>query len=150
MEKIDFDAAVLAELISVRDYIRWAASQFNAANLYFGHGTDNAWDEAEDLVLHAIHLVAPLDAVWLDAHLTHIERERVMTLLLRRINERVPAAYLTGKAWFAGLSFKVDERVLVPRSPVAELIQNRFEPWLMDEPRTILDLCTGSGCIGIA
>lgn len=144
------DDTTFADLVTIRDYIRWAVSQFTAAGLYFGHGTDNAWDEAEYLVLHAINLVPPLDDIWLDSRLTLSERSKIVTLLSQRINERIPAAYLTGRAWFAGLPFKVDERVLVPRSPIAELIQNQFEPWLTAEPEHILDLCTGSGCIGIA
>lgn len=138
------------ELLTLRDFIRWGASEFNAAHLYFGHGTDNAWDEAEQLVLHAVHLTPPLANEWLSARLTRQEKQRVVNNLLRRINERIPAAYITGQAWFAGLPFVVDERVLVPRSPLAELIKNRFAPWLTNEPTQILDLCTGSGCIGIA
>lgn len=138
------------ELFTIRDFIRWGASEFNAAKLYFGHGTDNAWDEAEHLVLHAIHLVPPLANEWLSARLTQDERLRVLHNLQRRIEERIPAAYITGQTWFAGLPFVVDERVLVPRSPIGELIQKRFEPWLINEPTQILDLCTGSGCIGIA
>ncbi len=138
------------ELFTLRDFIRWGASEFNGAELYFGHGTDNAWDEAEQLVLHAINLVPPLDEEWLSARLTRVERERVVENLRRRIEERIPAAYITGQAWFAGLPFMVDERVLVPRSPIGELIQQQFSPWLANEPQQILDLCTGSGCIGIA
>jgi ribosomal protein L3 glutamine methyltransferase len=138
------------ELFTIGDFIRWGASEFNAAQLYFGHGTDNAWDEAEQLVLHAIHLIPPLADEWLTARLTLTERERVVNNLYRRINERIPAAYITGRAWFAGLPFNVDERVLVPRSPIAEIIQKKFQPWLTREPERILDLCTGSGCIGIA
>lgn len=138
------------ELLTIRDFIRWGVSEFTAAGLFYGHGTDNPWDEAEHLVLHAIHLIPPLADEWLEARLTRPERERVLVNLLRRINDRIPAAYITGQAWFAGLPFVVDERVLVPRSPIAELIQKRFEPWLTRQPRQILDLCTGSGCIGIA
>jgi ribosomal protein L3 glutamine methyltransferase len=145
-----FQADACKELVSLRDYIRWGVSQFTAANVYFGHGTDNAWDEAEFLVLHALHLSPPIDEKWLDTRLTVAEREQVFNLLQRRIEERVPAAYLTGRTWFAGLPFKVNQHVLVPRSPIAELIENQFEPWLINEPHTILDLCTGSGCIGIA
>ena len=141
---------VCSDLISVRDYIRWGASQFNAAELFFGHGTDNAWDDALQLVLHALHLPLPLNPDVLDARLTLAERKEVVALLRRRIDERVPTAYLTGTAWFAGLPFRVDSRVLVPRSPIAELIENQFSPWLLQEPEYILDLCTGSGCIGIA
>ncbi len=138
------------ELLTIRDFLRWSASAFIAAKLYYGHGTDNPWDEAEQLVLHAIHLAPPLGDEWLDATLTRSERERVVANIQRRIEERIPAAYIIGQAWFAGLPYVVDERVLVPRSPIAELIEKRFAPWLVDEPQQILDLCTGSGCIGIA
>ncbi len=143
-------ADICDELFTLRDFIRWGASEFNGAKLYFGHGTDNAWDEAEQLVLHAINLVPPLDEEWLSARLTRVERDRVVENLRRRVEERIPAAYITGQAWFAGLPFVVDERVLVPRSPIGELIQQQFSPWLANEPAQILDLCTGSGCIGIA
>ncbi len=143
-------SSICDELFTVRDFIRWGVSEFNAAKLFFGHGTDNRWDEAEQLVLHAIHLQPPLSEEWLDARLTRAERERVLANLQRRIDERIPAAYITGQAWFAGLPFIVDERVLVPRSPIGELIEQQFEPWLRSEPKQILDLCTGSGCIGIA
>lgn len=138
------------ELLTIRDFLRWSASEFIAAKLYYGHGTDNPWDEAEQLVLHAIHLAPPLGDEWLDAKLTRSERERVVANIQRRIEARIPAAYITGQAWFAGLPYVVDERVLVPRSPIAELIEKRFAPWLINEPQQILDLCTGSGCIGIA
>lgn len=143
-------SSICDELFTLRDFIRWGASEFAAAGLYFGHGTDNGWDEAEQLVLHAIHLQPPLSDEWLGARLTRVEREQILQNLQRRIRERIPAAYITGQAWFAGLMFKVDERVLVPRSPFAELIQQHFQPWLKHQPRQILDLCTGSGCIGIA
>jgi protein-(glutamine-N5) methyltransferase, ribosomal protein L3-specific len=141
---------VCSDLVSVRDYIRWGASQFTAAEVYFGHGTDNAWDEAVQLVAHAVHLPLPIHPDALDARLTLTERRDVVALLRRRIEERIPAAYLTGTAWFAGLPFQVDSRVLVPRSPIAELIEKHFSPWLTHAPEYILDLCTGSGCIGIA
>jgi ribosomal protein L3 glutamine methyltransferase len=141
---------ILDELFTLRDFIRWGASEFKAADLYFGHGTDNAWDEAEHLVLHAVHLTPPLDSEWLGARLIREERERILHSLRRRIDERIPASYITHQAWFAGLPFYVDERVLVPRSPIAELIQKQFSPWIEQEPTRILDLCTGSGCIGIA
>ncbi|MGB4333498.1 MAG: 50S ribosomal protein L3 N(5)-glutamine methyltransferase [Chromatiaceae bacterium] len=138
-------------LTTIQDYIRWGASRFNKAGLFFGHGTDNALDEAAHLVLHALSLPPDLPARFRDCHLTDEERLAIVELFERRLLERIPAAYLTHQAWFAGLGFYVDENVLVPRSPLAELVETGFGPWV--EPDTIarvLDLCTGSGCIGIA
>ncbi|MCD9030946.1 50S ribosomal protein L3 N(5)-glutamine methyltransferase [Luteimonas sp. Y-2-2-4F] len=139
------------ELHTIIDLIRYGASRFNAAGLTFGHSYDNALDEATQLTLHALHLPHDLSPVYGQARVTLAEKEDVLALFLRRIEERVPAAYLTGEAWFAGLSFKSDGRALVPRSPIAELILSGFEPWLGGrEVRRALDLCTGSGCIAIA
>lgn len=139
------------ELQTIIDLIRYGASRFNAAGLTFGHGYDNAIDEATQLTLHALHLPHDLGPAYGNARVTLAEKEDVLALFLRRIEERVPAAYLTGEAWFAGLSFKSDRRALVPRSPIAELIESGFEPWLGGrEVRRALDLCTGSGCIAIA
>lgn len=138
-------------LITIQDFIRWGASRFNAAGLFFGHGTDNALDEATNLVLFALHLPPDLPAMYRDCRLTEVERAAVAELLERRIVERKPAAYLTHRAWFAGLEFHVNEDVLVPRSPLAELVEAGFDPWVDPEQvRRVLDLCTGSGCIGIA
>lgn len=139
------------DLLTPRDLIRWGASTFAAAGLAFGHGSDNALDEAYHLVLHSLNLDFNLPDAYLDARLTVAERRDALALLQRRVDERVPAPYLTGRAWFAGLPFTVDERVLIPRSPIAELIEDDFQPWLEDrEPRRILDLGTGSGAIAVA
>ena len=141
----------VVHLRSLRDLVRWGASRFNEAGLAFGHGTDNALDEALLLVLHALHLDHDLPAEFLDAAVTPAERESIVRLLRRRIDERVPAPYLTHRARFAGEWYHVDENVLVPRSPLAELIERRFEPWAdADAVRRVLDLCTGSGCIAVA
>lgn len=137
-------------LRSIRDWIRWGASAFERAGLVYGHGTDNALDEAFQLVLWVLKLPFNLPERYFAAALTAAESETVRALLQARIATRKPAAYLTGEAWFAGLPFDVDERVLVPRSPMAELIEAGFSPWLAEAPGAILDLCTGSGCIGIA
>ncbi len=139
------------ELATIIDFIRYGASRFGAAGLAFGHSYDNAIDEATHLVLHALHLPHDLSPAYGPARLTAEERQRVLELIDRRVEEHKPVAYLTGTAWFAGLQFKSDARALVPRSPIAELIQNGFSPWLDDRVVTrALDLCTGSGCIGIA
>ncbi len=144
-------AAMTDELQTIIDLIRYGASRFNAAGLTFGHSYDNAIDEATKLTLHALHLPHDLGPAYGNARVTLAEKEDVLALFLRRIEERVPAAYLTGEAWFAGLSFKSDPRALVPRSPIAELIEAGFEPWLGGrEVRRALDLCTGSGCIALA
>ncbi|WP_246455156.1 50S ribosomal protein L3 N(5)-glutamine methyltransferase [Thermomonas brevis] len=139
------------ELQTIIDLIRYGASRFNAAGLTFGHSFDNALDEATQLTLHALHLPHDLPPAYGNARVTEAEKEDVLGLFLRRIEERIPACYLTGEAWFAGLSFKSDTRALVPRSPIAELIEAGFQPWLGGrEVRRALDLCTGSGCIAIA
>jgi len=137
-------------LCTLRDYIRWAVSRFIEAKLYFGHGTDNAWDEARHLVLGALHLPFETADRYLDCRLEDSERKHLHSLLQKRIKKRIPTAYLLGEALFCGLPFKVDERVLIPRSPIGELIGQQFAPWLAEEPAKILDLCCGSGCIGIA
>ena len=149
MEKIIIDEAV-SELRTVNDMMRWAVSQFNGAGLFYGHGTDNAWDESVQLILPTLHLPPYISEEIRTARLTRAERQQVAELVARRVEERIPAAYLTNKAWFCGLEFYVDERVIVPRPPIGELIGNRFAPWLNHEPLRVMDLCTGSGCIAIA
>jgi ribosomal protein L3 glutamine methyltransferase len=141
----------ITELQTIRDLIRWAVSRFNENNLYYGHGTDQAWDEAVTLILRSLHLPHDINPAVMDARLTHEERAMLQNLITRRVEERIPVAYLIHEAWFAGLCFYVDERVLVPRSPIAELIEKEFHPWVeAEEVHNILDLCTGSGCIAIA
>ncbi len=138
-------------LHTIIDLIRYGASRLAGAGLSFGHHSDNALDEARELVLHALGLPHDYPAAIGAARLLPEERQAVLDLLERRIRERIPAVYLTGLAMFAELAFKSDARALVPRSPIAELILARFAPWLDDRPLTrALDLCTGSGCIGIA
>ena len=138
-------------LITVRDWLRFAVSRFNEAKLCFGHGSDNAFDEAAYLILHTLHL--PLDRLdpFLDASLTHGESEQVQAVIERRVKERLPAAYLTHEAWLSGHRFYVDERVIVPRSFIAELLGDQLAPWIEnpDEVVHALDLCTGSGCLAI-
>lgn len=138
------------DLHTVRDYLRYASTQFAGSGLYYGHGTDNVWDEAVQLVMRSLNLPLENNTLFLDARLTREERQLVLERIKRRTEDRVPVAYLLGEAWFMGMPFNVDERVLVPRSPLGELLENGLQPWLGDQPvNRILDLCTGSGCIGI-
>lgn len=135
---------------TIEQAITWATQALTEGGVYCGHGTDNELDEAAWLVLHAMGLspVEPIECA--DQILTSEQKQAVQNIIEQRISTRKPAAYLTHKVWFYGLPFFVDERVLVPRSPIAEMIQHGFAPWLLKEPKRILDLCTGSGCIGIA
>ena len=138
-------------LESITDFVRWGGSLFKQAELYFGHGTDNAFDEARVLVFWVLQLPDNIPENYWQSRLTNHEKHHVTELFQRRIETRKPAAYLTGEAWFAGLKFIVNESTLVPRSPIAELIAKRYEPWVeADKVTNVLDLCTGSGCIGIA
>jgi ribosomal protein L3 glutamine methyltransferase len=136
---------------TVRDLLRYAVSRFNSAKLFFGHGTNNALDEAAYLILHTLHL--PLDQLepFLDARLLQGEIESVVAVIERRAGERVPAAYITNEAWLGSYRFYVDERVIVPRSFIAELIPEQLAPWIADPAAVYeaLDLCTGSGCLPI-
>lgn len=131
--------------------MRWGASEFMRNDLSFGHGMEAALDEAVYLVLFALKLPVDTPETFWDARLTDDEREVVIDLLIERAETKKPAAYITNQAWFCDLPFYVDDRVLVPRSPIGELIQQQFAPWVEPEDTNrILDLCTGSGCIGIA
>ena len=138
-------------LITVRDWIRFGVSQMNQAQLSFGHGSQNAWDETVYLVLHTLHL--PLDKLdpFMDACLTDPERDAIQKVFEQRIHRRIPAAYITHEAWLGEFSFYVDERVIIPRSFIAELLQQELSPWVAipENITACLDLCTGSGCLAI-
>ena len=146
----ELDEAI-RELVTIQDLIRWCYCRFNQAELYYGHGTDNPWDEAIVLVLQSIDLPVDTPDTILRTRLTTSERAMLVRRVEKRINQKIPVAYLTNKADFCGSEYYVDERVLVPRSPIAELIERQFQPWVDPQAVTnILDLCTGSGCIAIA
>lgn len=140
-----------APLRTIRDFLRYAVSQFNQSNLFFGHGSTSAYDEAAYLILSTLHL--PLEQLdpFLDASLTDSECEQVLNIISRRIHDKIPAAYLTQEAWLGDYNFYVDERVIVPRSFIAELIPSQLSPWVIDpnQIQSVLDLCTGSGCLAI-
>jgi ribosomal protein L3 glutamine methyltransferase len=140
----------LSDKFSRVGLIEWVCHRLEQAGLAYGHGTENAWDEAAWLVLHALGLSPQESLPNPGQPVSAEERRRVERLLERRITTRKPLAYLLQSAWFCGLEFFVDERVLVPRSPIAELIANGFYPWLQQPPSSVLDLCTGSGCIAVA
>ena len=139
------------ELLTLRDLLRFSVSRFNEAGLFFGHGSDNAWDEAVYLLLHSLHLPPDRLEPFLDARLTSEERSRALLIIEKRIKDRLPAAYLTNEAWLGEHRFYVDERVIVPRSFIAELLEEQLEPWIEDPwaVADVLDLCTGSGCLAI-
>lgn len=142
---------IAEHLVTPRDFMRFGVSQFECAGIFYGHGTDNAWDECLTLVLTTLSLPMDVGEEVLDARLLPYEREEIARLIKSRAEQNIPLPYLLNKAWFAGLSFFVDERVLIPRSPVFEIIQANFKPWYHGAyPGRILDLCAGSGCIGIA
>ena len=142
--------AVVEDLATIQDMMRWAYSYFNASDLYYGHGYDNAWDEAQQLVLAALYLPSDVPEAMYQSRLTLVEKERVIHLIETRLGTRQPVAYLTNSAWFCGSEFYVDERTIVPRSPIGELIMQKFAGLIDHEPKRILDMCTGSGCIAIA
>jgi len=138
-------------LITVRDWLRFGVSRMNEAGVFFGHGTTNAFDEAAYLILHSLHL--PLDKLdpFLDACLTEVEREDLQQVFEKRVNQRIPAGYITHQAWLGEFTFYVDERVIIPRSFIAELLREQLAPWVEDPEsvQTGLDMCTGSGCLAI-
>ena len=142
---------VKSQLETVGDCLRWTQSCFEKADLYYGHGTDNPWDEALHLVFGGLRLSLESDPSLLDCKVENAEKEHIIDLTRRRVEDRVPVPYLTGRAWFAGLEFAIDHRAIIPRSPIAELIETEFAPWYNGPgPDRILDMCCGSGCIGLA
>lgn len=142
--------SAIRDLHTIQDYIRWTYSRFRRSDIFFGHGTDNAWDEAVQLVLGGLSLPPDFPVEHLSSRLTLDEKKRILKFVDLRINKREPLPYLLGEAWFMGLPFKVTKDTLIPRSPIMALIENEFQPWLADYPLNILDMCTGSGCLGIA
>ena len=138
------------QLTTVNQFLQWISDYFAANDIFFGHGTDNPWDEAVVLVTHVIGLDPFVNADAGELVLDEQQKRRLYELVTRRVEQRIPAPYLVGEAWFCGLRFLVNESVLIPRSPIAELIEQSFQPWLTEPPKRILDLCCGSGCIGIA
>lgn len=144
------NSAALAELQTLRDLLRYAMTRFHSTGLTFGHGSDNAWDEAVYLLLHTLGLPPETLEPFMDARVLPDERERFLAVLARRCEQRTPAAYLTGEAWLQGRRFLVDERVIIPRSPISELLEESLYPWVDSDSMThALDLCTGSGCLAI-
>ena len=140
-----------SQLHTFRDLLRFSVSRFNEADLFFGHGSSNAYDEAAYLILHTLHLPPDQMETFLDARLTNIEISQVLGIIKRRALEKIPAAYLTQEAWLGDFSFYVDKRVLIPRSFIAELLREQLSPWVSDPSsvHSVLDLCTGSGCLAI-
>ncbi|EPY98678.1 50S ribosomal protein L3 N(5)-glutamine methyltransferase [Mannheimia haemolytica] len=141
---------IVNDLVTIQDMMRWGYSYFNASDLYYGHGYDNAWDEAQQLVLAGLYLPFDVPETLYSSRLTRVEKERIINLICERLGSRKPVAYLTNSAWFCGGEYYVDERVIVPRSPIGELIKKGFKGIIKNEPHRILDMCTGSGCIAIA
>ena len=140
----------MENLRTVQDFIRWTSSQLSLSDVFLGHGTDNPIDEAKQLILATLGLSLFIPTEFYAANLTNDEKQELFAIIQKRISDRVPTPYLTNQAWFCGHSFYIDERVLIPRSPIGELIDNHFQSLLSQPPQQILDLCTGSGCIGIA
>lgn len=144
------NSSAYEDLHTIQDVMRWAYSNFNASDLYYGHGYDNAWDEAQQLVLAGLYLPVDVPEAMYSSRITNVEKDRVFCLIQERLGSRKPIAYLTNSAWFCGAEYYVDERVIIPRSPIAELIANQFAGLISHHPKRILDMCTGSGCIAIA
>ena len=143
---------IINNLHTINDYIRWSISEMTTKNAYFGHGSESVWDEAVHLVLSALNIHHDIDNNMTFSRLLTKEKDIIIDYVYKRAYQRKPLAYILNKAWFADMEFDIDERVIIPRSPLAELIRNDFSPWINDHSsvNNVLDLCTGSGCIGIA
>lgn len=148
--KEDMTKTIVEELVTVQDVVRYLVSMFAMHGIYVGHGTDNYWDEALELVQAVMFLQPPCDDSTLTSRLSTAERKLIAKMAIARVKHRIPTPYLTHRAFFAGMQFYVDRRVIIPRSPIAELIDNEFRPYLNKTPERVLDMCTGSGCIAIA
>jgi ribosomal protein L3 glutamine methyltransferase len=149
--KTIMDITKTTSCVTVNACINWAKRKLSKASLYFGHGTDNALDEAAFLVLKTLNLPFDSDESILNSEVSLEARAKIVAIIEKRITVKIPAPYLVNEAWFAGLAFYVDERVLIPRSPIAEIIEEKFSPWLLEDGiKNILDIGTGSGCIAIA
>ncbi len=147
----ELESSNLPELSTITDFIRWGASRFVEADLSYSHGLSSPLDESAYLVLRGLNLPVDTPNIFWSSALTNSEKTNIVKILKTRIIDKIPAAYIFKEGWFAGLQFYVDERVLVPRSPIAEMVENQFSPWVdADDVLNVLDLCTGSGCIGIA
>ncbi|WWP02528.1 MAG: 50S ribosomal protein L3 N(5)-glutamine methyltransferase [Candidatus Dasytiphilus stammeri] len=149
MGTIDFDE-VVNNMHTIQDILQWTVRYFSTKKIFYGHGTNNPWDEAVTLVFSTLSLPLNLSMNIYSRLTTIMERKRIVRLVIRRVNERIPVAYLTNKAFFCGYEFYIDERVLIPRSPIGELIEIQLSSLLNNKPKYILDMCTGSGCIAIA
>ncbi|MEO9656322.1 50S ribosomal protein L3 N(5)-glutamine methyltransferase [Marinomonas sp.] len=147
---MSYKQSIVRDLSSIKDFIRWTYSQFQKSDIYYGHGTDNPWDEAVQLVMGALKLPLDFDRDMLDCALCYNEKKHILKLVHLRTTKRQPLPYLLGEAWFMGLPFKVTTDTLIPRSPIVALLENEFSPWLTSYPQYILDMCTGSGCLGIS
>src|SRR5579871_6155158 len=130
MAQVKDSSDAIQALDTIRDLIRWAVTQFNRAELVYGHGTDNGWDEAVNLVLTTLSLPPDIDTNVLDAKLIPAEKNLIVEKIIKRVEQRIPVPYLVNESWFAGLNFYVDERVIIPRSPIAELLEDEFSPWV--------------------
>ena len=149
--KTKLDTSHIENLSTLLDFMRWGASQFVHAELSYSHGLSSPLDESVYLILRTLHLPVDTPEIYWQSKLTTSEIDAILNNFKKRLEDKIPAAYVMKEGWFAGLQFYVDERALIPRSPIAELVESQFTPWVNpDEVESVLDLCTGCGCIGIA